>query len=200
MSSQEKKLSSCRSRVVHHLPGLGRVRPELMADQVIGGKADDEHVGHRMAAELLTGDQSAREIELVGVPSGSGSHRFIKGTGTRVVGFLLGLRSAVAGIKGCYPIRQRVHVVAGSDEGARGRFDPIGAIGRIAGRQNGSSILERDAEDLRLACRRQAQRIADGGGAKIERRGARLLARMDRAQDAVAIVLDRGNRASLVAG
>ena len=170
-----------------------------MAEQVVGGKTDDQHVRDRMAAQLLAGDKRAREIELVGIGRRSGSHRFIEFPGTWVAGFLLRLRGTVPRIKGGHPVWKRVHVIAGSDEGAGSRFDPVGAVGRIAGGQNGGAIFERDAEDFGLALGRQAQRVANGGGAKIERGGSGLLAGMDRAQDAVAIVLDRGYGTSLVA-
>src|SRR5271168_4354936 len=50
---------------VYHLARLGRVRSEFVAHQVVGGKAKGQHVGDRMAAQLLVGDERPREIKLV---------------------------------------------------------------------------------------------------------------------------------------
>src|ERR1700677_2366707 len=100
-----------------------------MADEIIGGKTDEEHVGHGMVAELLVGDQGAGEVQFVGIGCRSKADLLKKVFGIGDAGFLGCLGGAVSGIEGGYPVGKRFHVVAGGDEGPGGGLDPVGAVG-----------------------------------------------------------------------
>src|ERR1700761_1692852 len=104
-----------------------------MADQVVGGKADEEEVSGGVVAELFAGDESAGEVEFVGVGGRGGADFFVEIFGSRNIGFLCGLSSAVPIIEGGDPVGECFHVVAGGDKGTGGRLDPVGSIGGVAG-------------------------------------------------------------------
>ena len=122
-----------------------------------------------MVAELFTGDQGACEVQLVGVGRRGRADFLKKRLGIGNAGFLRGLGGAVSGIEGGHPVGERFHVVAGSNEGAGGRFDPVGSVGGIAGGQDGSAIFEGDPKNSGLALRRQTELVANGRGTEVKR-------------------------------
>jgi hypothetical protein len=139
---------------------------------------------------MLAGDERTGEVELIAVGGGGGldlvEEVLLRVTVHRVQRLL----RAGTGVEGGGPLGQRVFVVAGGDEGAALRIDPVGGVGGVAGGQDGGAVFERDTEDFGLADGGEAQLIAKRGGALIARRCAHLVPRVEEADDVVALVLD----------
>src|SRR5882757_1565389 len=115
-----------------------------------------------MMSELLAGDQRAGKIELVSISGGRLAHLVVEALLRIAVGFVQSLLCPGAGVEGSCPVRQSVLVEGRGDKCAALRIDPICGIGGVPDGKDRRTVLERDAEDLRLTDSRQPQFIAQG--------------------------------------
>ena len=165
VGGEEEQIVAAAHLLVEHTEEMGEILVQLHVDIVVflaacavsmaygigGGDAYAEHVGDVVPAQLLVQESGLGHFE---------GHRdtFIGGLD------ILSGCIVVGGIELLYPVGQLFHVISAGDEVAHGVVEPVGGIGRVAGGQDGGTVLERDTDDFRLEVGGQLQLVADGGG------------------------------------
>ena len=130
----------------------------LMAGDVGTGEADADHIGLIALSETFALDGSLRHL-----------HHNLVAVGL-ILDFVDGEFLVDTVVIGAGPLGQFLHIIGTADEALGILVEPIGGIGAMACGKNGSTVLERDADDLGLPGGGGLQLVADGGHLKIEGR------------------------------
>src|SRR5262249_5140627 len=143
---------------------------DLVAEDIVRREAYREQIRGGSATELFVQNQLLRELELILIRKWSRADDVIEPGGAPVLTLPRSSRSqritvtvfplavpiffgALAFVELLRPVWQRFAIESGSDPHAALAVDPIGAVARKSGGQNGRAILQREGEHTRLATR-----------------------------------------------
>src|ERR1700678_2663944 len=167
MTEEGKELLQTPIECEGHAVHLRRVGANLMAKNIVGGKADNEQISCRPLAQLLVYDKLLDELQLVIVGEWSGPDDLIE-TCRRAIFALAGggwaedrsvpvfpfavqefLRTVVV-VEIAHPFRKIGRtigtIVGGGNPVATFGIDPVSAVSRKPGGQYGCAIFQRDSE------------------------------------------------------